>query len=595
MVKYKEVIFVALILFFLAFSFYPTVFDLSKARALGDPNREHILEHNFYWPDYNLYLSKIRQGFEGHFLAAEKYTSELHQGSLIQEFYVVLGLLGRILDIDPNLSYQLGRLLFSPLLLLIILMLTRFYFKSFKWQIAAFIIIIVSGSFPRFYQDAQGTLQIGRFMEWWSNIDALQRITFIPHILFGQVISFYLLYKLTIKQPGHLTIRRLVVYILLGNLTGLVFPPSLITLIGVISLIIILRSIIKFSKNTLNLKAGGSKEGFPNEASLGITDKSLVSRGRALEAKFGIPERQDPQIIMMIFILLTLPSLLYIFFLTKQIPWSALVDFHRTHPMMIPFWQYILGTGPIFFLGIAGAIVSIVKRQRQFQPLIFWVLTTFAFAVFFTHFREQSPLRFTQTGLFIPLGILGAYLFYELYHLSNLGHLSHLFRPTIPVILSLYILGSFYMMTVSLKWQTTWITQRVRATMPAVPYPPQTMFPLTSWMDGIRWLRDHTDHNDVVLAEITAASHIPAYSGNTVYFGQANTVDYEIKQQQVWNFFEGKMTASEAQNFIQRGRIKYVFYSIQEKEKSQGLNLETVYPFLKPVFNNQTVTIYKLE
>lgn len=129
-----------------------------------------------------------------------------------------------------------------------------FYFRSFKWQILAFLIVIVSGSFPRFSTDPQGILHIGRFMEWWSNIDALQRITFIPHILFGQVVSFYLLYRLTIKQFNNLpvgkaglTIKQWIMYIVLGNLAGLVFPPSLITLDGVIILMLIIRLINKSS------------------------------------------------------------------------------------------------------------------------------------------------------------------------------------------------------------------------------------------------------------------------------------------------------------------------------------------------------------
>ncbi|MCJ7740960.1 hypothetical protein MUP32_06660, partial [Candidatus Microgenomates bacterium] len=65
MVKMKQAIFLFLILFFLIFSFYPTIFELSKASHLSDPAREFILEHNYYWPDFNLYLSKLRQGFEG--------------------------------------------------------------------------------------------------------------------------------------------------------------------------------------------------------------------------------------------------------------------------------------------------------------------------------------------------------------------------------------------------------------------------------------------------------------------------------------------------------------------------------------------------
>jgi len=66
---YKNIFFGILILAFLFFSFYPTIFELQRSDKLADSRREFILEHNYYWPDYNLYLSKIRQGFEGRLTA----------------------------------------------------------------------------------------------------------------------------------------------------------------------------------------------------------------------------------------------------------------------------------------------------------------------------------------------------------------------------------------------------------------------------------------------------------------------------------------------------------------------------------------------
>ncbi len=590
----KPIIFATLILFFLLFSFSPTIFELSQSNKLADKNREFILEHNYYWPDFNLYLSKIRQGFEGRITALEKYTSEPHGGSLIQEFYVILGFLGRFLNLDPNFSYQLGRLILSPLLLIIIVMFVKYYFPSqfpsqtrfvlarqvrfskiserfpyksmWIWQILAFLIVVTSGSFPRFFTDASGMLQVGRFMEWWSNIDALQRLTFIPHILFGQVVSFYLLYKLAIvhlrgvsdRTPlvfshlpnKHLSVKQLIIYILLGNLVGLVFPPSLITLDGVLLFTLIMPLMQNAKCKMQNYK----------------------SKFKIFNFKF---------------LIFTLPSLLYLFFITKTLPWSALVEFHRTHPMMIPLDQYVLGTGPIIFLGFLGAIMSIIKKEKRFQPLILWVLVTFSFASLFSVIKDQSPLRFTQTGLFIPLGILTAYLFYQLFQIRPIRLISL-------IGISLYLLGSLYMMKTNLDWQTTFIKQRVGANIPPIPYPPQTMYPLTEWMDGIRWLRDSTDHNDVVLAEITAGNFIPAYSGNTVYFGQSNTVDYNRKQLEVDKFFRGEMSQSTAQNFLKQGRIKYIFFSVQEKEKARGKNLNQLYPFLTSVYSNHLVTIYSL-
>src|SRR3989338_3625079 len=130
MVKYKTAIFAILIIFFLGFSYYPTLFELSQKDKLLAKGRDFILEHNYYWPDFNLYLSKIKQGYEGRYLAVEKYTSEPHRGSLIQIFYLSLGWLGRFLNLSPNNAYQLGRLFLSPLLLLLIVLFARRFFRG---------------------------------------------------------------------------------------------------------------------------------------------------------------------------------------------------------------------------------------------------------------------------------------------------------------------------------------------------------------------------------------------------------------------------------------------------------------------------------
>ncbi len=564
----------------MAISFYPTIFELSKSKSLGDPNREFILEHNFYWPDYNLYLSKIRQGTEGRLTALERFTSEPHQGSLIQEFYVVLGLLGKTMGLSPNSAYQLGRIILSPLLLIMICFLTKVYFKKFFWQVLAFLIILSSGSFPRLIMENNGAFQVGRFMEWWSNIDAVQRITFIPHILFGQVGSFFLLYWLVIKKINNLSLKQLIPLIILGNAVGLVFPPSLMTLYGIIMTIIFIKLAGRV-KIWRYLHRRESESLFNRDERLADTTNFLPDLSK-----------------LILFIILSAPSLIYLFFITRVPPWSSLVIFHQTHPMLIPFWEYLLGTGPVFFLALFGIFISLVKRDSKFHPLTFWILMTFLFAILFTYIKEQSPLRFTQTGLFIPLGLLAVYFFQQVWEFivsfkyKDLS-VKHFFCFCYLLFVICYLALNFFMMKVSISWQTNFITQRVRANIPAVPYPPQTMYPLRTWMDGIRWLKNNTIRSDVVLAEITAGNFIPAYSGNTVFFGQSNTVNYEEKQRLVDRFYTGKMPVREAEIFLKNNRVKYIFVSVQEKEKSKGKSLEMVYPFLKPVYNNPQAVIYR--
>jgi len=297
----------------------------------------------------------------------------------------------------------------------------------------------------------------------------------------------------------------------------------------------------------------------------------------------------DSVIYYLLFVIFSLPSLFYLFIITKTLPWSSLVEFHRTHPMMIPLDQYILGTGPVIFLGLFGGILAIIKRKKHYFPLILWVVVTFLFASLFSLIREQSPLRFTQTGLFIPLGILGAFLFEQVWlfvRFKKYYFICYLLFVIFYLIINLVIMHN------SLTWQLTFIRQRINADIPQVPYPPQTMYPLTEWMDGIRWLRNNSRKDDVVLAEITAGNFIPAYAGNFVYFGQSNTVDYSRKQYEVDNFFRARLSPGQVEILLKSGRIKFIFVGPQEREKLAGKKLEEIYPDIKYAFSNALVTIY---
>jgi hypothetical protein len=597
----KRCIFGFLILFFFCFSFYPTYFEINNAHTIADPtHRQFILEHNYYWPDYNLYLSKIRQGLEGKWLAIERYTSEPHQGSLIQIFYVMLGKCAAVFHLTPNEAYVWTRIVLSLVLFVTVVMLVSYYFKSLVFQVLGFLFVFVSGSFPMFYQD-NGVTKIGRYMEWWSNVDALQRISFIPHILFGQILSFFIFYKLTTYNLLPTT-KKIIVMIILGNILGLVFPPSLMTLLATVTIMIFVDVFKRFKKNHFQ--------------------RLFISKTTLQHA---------------LFILCSLPSLFYTLALTRFEPWATLVSLHRINHFIIPFDQFILATGPIFYLSLAGMIAAVFKKDRTFYPLLYWCITTFLFLIFYTYVKDQSPLRFTQTGLFIPMGILGTYFILNIWNFVTLffktgdasagaqhavvpitsGSTHWATRAAGPVnynnnqstsgrtpktlvsiglmlVILFYIIGSLFMMQNSLDWQIRWITQRLNATVPLVPDPPQAMYPLRDWMNGIFWLDKNTPADSVVLAEVTAGNYIPAYAHNIVYFGQANTVQYDRKQAETTSFFSGKMSASEAKNLMQRGRISYVFYSIQEERDSKEYDVVKWYPFLKQVYSNTLVTIYKV-
>lgn len=144
---------------------------------------------------------------------------------------------------------------------------------------------------------------------------------------------------------------------------------------------------------------------------------------------------------------------------------------------------------------------------------------------------------------------------------------------------------------------TLWLTDQVRGRREGtwlVPIGAQIVYPLKDFMNGVYFLRDNTNRNTVVLGYVTAGNYIPAYAGNFVYLGHANTPDEDGKEKIASRFFSGKMKQEEAKEFLQKERISYIYFGPQEKELGGVQDLQAVYPFVTSLYQNKHVIIYRV-
>ena len=199
----------------------------------------------------------------------------------------------------------------------------------------------------------------------------------------------------------------------------------------------------------------------------------------------------------------------------------------------------------------------------------------------------QSPLRFSEMIPHVPLGILTVYLFFRLAHVKYLKHVW-----VIPVALIGLGLG---IMHSSWLWQRDFVDHKMTATYPLVPTGAYVMYPLRDFVAAMKYLEDNSARSDVVLSETTAGNYLPAYSGNTVYAGHDNTVHFEEKKALVAQFFRGQMSKETALPWLEQNNLRFIFFGPQEQEDGGPAKLETVYPFLSPIYTNNFVTVYKVQ
>lgn len=590
---------VGIIVFLILFSFAPTMYEWN-ARGRTKPDRFFELVHNFP-TDYNLYLSKIRQGKEGSWLAKEKYTSEPHSGSLSQILYVIIGRLADYAHIQTPyvwFAYHVARLFFSGVFLWSIWKLSEWLMRSqgYGYQLLVFLLIALQSTWPKF-ETILGVPRLGGWMPWYTQADSLQRTTFMPHVLLAQTLMIFIFWVfstmqfgtggfITRKHPGNAIFLGVV-----GLILGIVFPPGLTFVYGVIAFVCVSEMIALFTR------VGARK-----------------TRVGAILGKWFVSVGYD----RFIFGIISMPSLVYFALLLSQYPWKRLVEFDVLHPTKFSFVEYFMAVGPLFPLGLLGILFVIFFKKElmgKLQFFLYWTIGWLIFLFVFDKIPQQSPTRFTQMVPQVPLGVFTGVLLYELITITKaaLAKLSHraskqetdgtavmnlfLLRglyysvfalPIVIIVLSLSSMASSYM------WLRDFVDHKLRATIPLVPHNADVMYPMREIVEGLIWLQVNTPRSAIVLTGKTTGNYMPVYSGNTAYIGHANTVKLEIKEAEIGNFYRRHLPLEEEMEFLNNSRASYVFYGPEEFEISGGVeDLRTLYPALVQVYQSPMVRIYK--
>lgn len=552
MIKKTSLIFFFLSLFFIFFSFVPTIYEYSIKDRLP-ANRYFLLEHNYNF-DYNFYLSRIRQGIEGSWLVTEKYYNQPHQGSLFQIVYLYLGKIGSFFGLSVPFIYQLSRFIFGLILLLLIAKYGSLFFKG-KQLILFFILAVTASSFPVIMK-VGNFYRFGNYMGWWSVIDPLSRLTIMPHILIGQGLLVYLIFKL--NDFANVAIKKAIQLGIIGLIAGIIFPPTLIIIymyllnLGIMQLLDILSLKFQLAEKKKKLM------------------KFLFSYGGR----------------NIIFLFLTLPSFFYLSNAFKEQPWKALSVFDIEHRFIMPYKDYGLALGPVLELGILGLVFVFIKGKKSYYSPIAWIVSILFLFVIFEKVPEQSPLRFTEGLVQVPLAVLTTFFLSLLWQ-------KRMFRVPVGILTGGIVTTGFLMMLSLVFWLTDQAYAKRFGTWP-VPLGAQLAYPVKAFMDGIFYLRDNTEKSEVVLGYISTGNYIPAYSGNYVYIGHANT-PYEDKKEIITaKFFKAEMTGEVALDFLKKERISLIFFGPQERELSQITDLKEKYNFLESVYKNVRVEIYKI-
>lgn len=504
-------------------SLSPFIFE-----ALATPNGHYFTGINRWSTDYYLYLAYVEQGVRGFLRTKLLFTSVPHPSVFFFLSYTIPGLIfGHWLGINSVIIYHSFRAFYG----LIFLFMTVFFFykisKSRVLTVAAFLLTFYVSGFVKIISFVP--FQATRYLDWLQEQNIIGRATGPLHYSVGFIvfITTVLFYFYTKDKP----IKKSVILGLLLNGLLLANPFNYLLIGACFTLYMVIQFI-------------------------------FISRGQDFF--------QEGLIIFFGFVL-SLPLFLVLNYYLSMPPWGVVgvsPKFYVNTTPPVSLWEAALSVGPIFFLGILGAIISFFKKEKNknLSLIIFlavWPVIQFVLLIYGDFFKIHPPRAFS--GLyFLPLAYFSAYL---------LVNLINDFKKIMAVVILLFLLTlpNYYL---SYKEQLFAFTDFVSFS--------SFVYPSSQQVKAFKFLEKKTPPYSGVLALFEASSLINGFSGDMT--------EVNMSQDKKIPFYTGQLTEKQAKDFLKINHFQYVYLGYQER--SVGGNVDE-YSFLKKIYSNPEVDIYQ--
>ncbi|MBI2641404.1 hypothetical protein HYW87_02300 [Candidatus Roizmanbacteria bacterium] len=290
---------------------------------------------------------------------------------------------------------------------------------------------------------------------------------------------------------------------------------------------------------------------------------------------------------------LRLNIFLYTFFILLYVVASAILLklHHQQVPMLVassqsdvgyqfhPFLKAILlTTGPILFF-VPFGLWSYFKPVSSLRFLLFsFVATSYVlFSSNLAYLLGSHNLRFLTTIAYVLFAVLSLLGILQLWKLIA-GH----GKAAIVIIIIAFFLLSLPPM--ALHFRVRLIDKNIFS---------ETAYLNKEIIKGFIYI-DKIPDNKVILTSpsIFLGAILPIFADKKVYLGRhAFTPDFESKKVFVTHLYNGSIKESEAIDFLKKNEIGYVLLAAVDGFSPEGL---TNYQFLKPIYKNSSIIIFKV-
>lgn len=490
---------VFLIFLFTFLNILPVITQIAKT-----PPGMVSLQVTHWGGDYFYYLSQFKQGQKSWFLSSDLYTSDFSSKTLVGWENVFIGRIFHIFGGSSLLAYHASLVVFSALFLFLsfylLIVLFRNQKEGKKIAFMAFVLFLFSNAFPKMAWEG-GKLGMW-FYDHWFNIGLpLTRLGGVPHHLIERTLIVAVLILFLRKLPSDGTLISRILFYLLSIVTGF----ALATIEPVHFLL--LCAVVTFSS-------------------------FFMKKNRLFS---------------LLFVIAGVPPVIYLKELFLYPPFIQLARWEAAQAVSKGLVDYILSSGPLVIFSAAGICFYLIHLKRvirekrkvpqDFPIFVFLVISTGIFFSPLPEWANISPIRFLPTVL--PL--FWAYFSIRLFLYLKI-------KRIISVCIFIFILAVMIApLAVQIKKANEFDTQNL------LYYIPVRAMDLYTHVDEI------SSERDVFLVYWPFNDSFPAFTGRTVYQGHPLlTTDSAEKERKLFEFFDGKLSDTEAFNFLHTNRITQV-------------------------------------
>ncbi len=437
--------------------------------------------------DYAVHIAMMRYGMQGAWSYTLRFTSEPHSSAYIRMFYIALGELNRMLQMSPELLYQVARWILGYAALFSIYLLMKRGLRASRWVWLAFFLAVL-GSGLGWLQQIFGWVpsRITPIDFWLIDCYVLFSLSLFPHfaLTLALMCLAYVWFLDYLECGGWWRVASVIAAALIVQLVN---PVAFVVVDVAIAVAALIQRLTHGRQHIASLWG----------------------------AVFAIGLAQ-------------IPLLIYNFEVLTNAPvWSQFTAQNLT--LSPPPVYHLWGFGLYWPLALVGSIEAFRHRDVVLLSSLAWVVSAFALA--YAPFAIQR--RFLL-GITIPLSLLAAQGFAVSIRFvaSRSGWLSRR-APALALLtvlltsitsLTFFPAQAFFMRTL----------------------PPDYFYP-RALDSAFAWIVANTGLNDLILSAPHTGQLIAQKTGRPVYIGhEMETLYYDAKERDVASFYQGDSLSTSA-------------------------------------------------